>query len=72
MEEFNLADTKRFLIAKGCAHYSNKSIVDTYMAIGGVAKYLQALDCSKNPSQALQELTFSRIFIIAGCRALKR
>jgi hypothetical protein len=66
MEEFNLADTKRFLIAKGCAHYSNKSIVDTYMAIGGVAKYLQALDCSKTPSQALQELCFDKTGLLIG------
>lgn len=60
MSEFNLLDTKRFLISRGCAHYNNKTVVDTYMALGGVAKYLQALDCSKTPSQAIQELCFDK------------
>jgi AAA+ ATPase superfamily predicted ATPase len=40
MEQFNLYDTKRFMLAQGYNHYSDKAIVNTYMALGGVAKYL--------------------------------
>lgn len=57
MEQFNLRDTKKMFKAKGC-HYSDKTIVDTYMAVGGVAKYLESLECSLTPTQAINRLCF--------------
>lgn len=58
MSQFNLHDTKRFLLKSGFSHYSNKTIADTYMTLGGVAKYLQSLDCSMTPTQAIHKLCF--------------
>jgi len=60
MRQFNLHDTQRFLSSNGCKHYSIKSITDIYMALGGVAKYLQSVDCSLTPSQAIQEICFKQ------------
>ncbi|HHS92393.1 MAG TPA: hypothetical protein ENK82_03535 [Campylobacterales bacterium] len=57
MQQFNLRDTKKMLKSQGC-HYSDKTIVDTYMALGGVAKYLESLECSLTPTEAIERLCF--------------
>ncbi len=50
MRQFDLATAKKMLHAKGC-RYSHKSIVDAYFVFGGVAKYLDGLDCTKTLSE---------------------
>jgi len=59
MEQFDLNATKQMLQAQGC-RYADKSIVDTYMALGGVAKYLESLDCSATPTEAINSLCFKK------------
>ena len=66
MEQFDLYDTKRFLEANGFNHYNNKAVVNIYMALGGVAKYLTELDQSCTPQQAIQELCFSKHALLKG------
>jgi hypothetical protein len=50
MREFDLSTAKQLLQKKGC-NYSNKSIIEIYMAFGGVAKYLDGIDCTKLVSE---------------------
>lgn len=59
MEQFNLHATRELLVANGWS-LSNKSITDIYTAVGGVAKYLISLNPGLTPSQAIQELCFSK------------
>ena len=66
MEQFDLYDTKRFLEANGFNHYNNKAVVNIYMALGGVAKYLTELNQSCTPQQAIQELCFSKHALLKG------
>ena len=58
MQQFDLNASKQMLVAEGC-RYSNKSIVDTYMILGGVAKYIESLDCKKTPSESINDLCFT-------------
>jgi len=58
MHAFDLSTTKQFLLKKGC-HYSDKSIIDTYIAFGGVAKYLEGVDCAKLVSENIDFQCFS-------------
>ena len=60
MEQFDLYDTKRFLNSQGCDHYSHKAIINIYMALGGIAKYLKAVDKSMTPQQAIHDICFSK------------
>jgi predicted transcriptional regulator len=57
MEQFSLASTKEMLISRGC-NYSDKAVVDTYMAFGGVAKYIDNLSCKKVLSENINALCF--------------
>ena len=59
MYPFKLGTAKKFLKSKNC-NYSDKSIVDTYMALGGVAKYLEEFDCSKHQLENINYQCFSR------------
>lgn len=59
MKQFDLATSKNFLEKKGCK-YSDKSIVDTYIAFGGVAKYLEGVDCSKLPDENIDFQCFKQ------------
>ncbi len=59
MEQFKLKDTKELLLSKGC-NWSNKAIVDTYIAFGGIAKYLKDSDCSLTPQDNINHLCFDR------------
>ncbi|SFV58780.1 archaeal ATPase, fused to C-terminal DUF234 domain [hydrothermal vent metagenome] len=59
LQQFDLNATKKMLEAQGC-RYADKSIVDTYMALGGVAKYLDSLDCSSTPTEAIDSLCFKK------------
>ena len=59
MHQFDLHSTKKLLDAKGC-RYSAKSIVDTYIALGGVAKYIYDLDCSKTQIQNIDDSCFDK------------
>ena len=59
MEQFDLNASKKMLELQGC-RYSDKSIVDTYMVLGGVAKYLESLECSLTPTQAIDSLCFKK------------
>ncbi|KIM11436.1 MAG: hypothetical protein KU38_06480 [Sulfurovum sp. FS08-3] len=65
LNSFDLKDAKRLIDSKGC-HYSNKSIVDIYMALGGVAKYLDDIDCSLTPNENLQNMCFSKDGILVN------
>ena len=57
MEQFSLASTKKMLTSKGC-NYSDKAVVDTYMAFGGVAKYIENISCKKVLSENINALCF--------------
>ena len=57
MQQFDLNATKKMLEMQGCK-YSDKSIVDTYMVLGGVAKYLESVDCSLTQTQSIDSLCF--------------
>ena len=59
MQQFDLNATKKMLEIQGCK-YSDKSIVDTYMVLGGVAKYLESLDCSLTQTQSIESLCFKK------------
>jgi len=58
MKQFKLKDAKKMLDSKGCI-WSNKGIVDTYIALGGVAKYLNESNCSMSPHANIEYLCFS-------------
>lgn len=59
MQQFNLAQTKELLIKNGC-RYSDKSIVDTYITLGGVAKYLTDIDCTKQQIENIHYACFTK------------
>jgi len=54
MQPFKLKAVSKLLEVKGC-RYTPKSIVDTYMVLGGVAKYINDMDCHK---QQLENINF--------------
>jgi len=58
MKQFKLKDAKKMLESKGCK-WSNKGIIDTYIALGGVAKYLNESKCSMSPHANIEYLCFS-------------
>jgi len=59
MYPFKLKATKKFLIAKNC-RYSNKTIIDTYIVFGGVAKYINDIDCKKHQIENIDFQCFSK------------
>lgn len=59
LEAFEIREVKAFLEAKGC-RYSDKSIAQLYMMIGGVAKYIDAISCELTVTQNIDALIFSQ------------
>lgn len=57
MKQFRLASTKEMLLSRGC-NYSDKAVVDTYIAFGGVAKYIENISCNKTLSENINALCF--------------
>lgn len=55
---FSLAETEEFLQAKQI-HFDRKQILELYMCLGGVAKYLSYLERGKSVAQLIGELCFS-------------
>jgi len=58
MEPFTLGETERFLQAKK-VKLARKQLIELYMAVGGVAKYLTAISPGKSSDQIINELCFS-------------
>jgi AAA+ ATPase superfamily predicted ATPase len=56
---FSLAETERYLQYRNI-ELDRKQIIDLYMAIGGVPKYLAAVPRGKSAAQIVSELCFSR------------
>ena len=55
---FNLAETERYLKSKNI-QLDRKQIIDIYMALGGVPKYLSYLEKGKSATQNINDLCFS-------------
>ena len=55
---FSLSETEIFLKSRKIT-LGRKQIVELYMALGGVAKYLSYIEGGKSPAQIIQELCFS-------------
>ncbi len=64
MFPFDLTTTKKLLHSKNC-HYSNKSILDTYIALGGVAKYINDMDCTKHQIENIAFACFDKNGLLA-------
>lgn len=58
LEAFSLSESEHFLKELG-THLKRKQLVELYMAIGGVAKYLTQVPSGKSPAQIINELCFS-------------
>jgi hypothetical protein len=58
LEAFSLTETEKFLMGLGI-HLKRKQLVELYMAVGGVAKYLTQIPAGKSPAQIINELCFS-------------
>ena len=50
MQPFKLLHAKQMIEAKGC-RFNLKTITELYMTFGGVAKYLENLDCTLTKNQ---------------------
>ncbi|MEI6790195.1 MAG: ATP-binding protein [Myxococcaceae bacterium] len=58
LSPFNLAETELFLKSRKIT-LERKQIVELYMALGGVAKYLSYIEGGKSVAQIVQEVCFS-------------
>lgn len=58
LQAFTLSETEKFLISQN-VKLKRKQIVEIYMALGGVAKYLNNIPSGKSPAQIVNELCFS-------------
>ena len=58
MMPFDLKETKEYLLKEKGYDIDDKSVIDIYMTVGGVAKYLSYLDEKKSIPQAINELFF--------------
>jgi len=56
---FNLAETKQYLQSKNITALNNYSIVQIYMALGGVPFYLSKVEPGKSPAQIIDSLCFT-------------
>jgi AAA+ ATPase superfamily predicted ATPase len=59
MLPFNLQETKEYLQKEKNFLVDDKTVIDTYMVFGGVAKYLSYLDNTKTIAQNIDELFFN-------------
>ena len=58
MQPFSLHYTQQMLNSKGCK-YNLKTITELYMSFGGVAKYLDNLDCTLTKNQNIDQQCFA-------------
>jgi len=59
LKPFDLKETKEYLLHEKNFQIDDKTIAETYMVLGGVAKYLSLLDSSKTIAQNIDELIFN-------------
>jgi len=59
LKPFDLKETKEYLLQEKNFKIDDKTIAETYMVFGGVAKYLSLLDSSKTIAQNIDELIFN-------------
>ncbi len=59
LKPFDLKETKEYLLHEKGFQIDNKTVAETYMVFGGVAKYLSLLDSSKTIAQNIDELIFN-------------
>lgn len=59
LKPFDLKETKEYLIREKKFDIDNKSVVDIYMILGGIAKYLSYLDSKLSISQNINNLFFN-------------
>jgi len=59
LEPFNLFDTEKYLKQKNHISLTRKHIAEIYMAIGGVAAYLDLIKPGKSSSQIISEIIFN-------------
>jgi len=59
LKPFDLKETKEYLLKEKKFDIDNKSVVDIYMVLGGVAKYLSYLDSKLSISQNINNLFFN-------------
>lgn len=62
---FDLKETEQFLNAKNI-HLDRKSLIELYMAMGGVAHYLRAIEKGLSAAQNINQILFSNEGILAG------
>ncbi len=55
---FSLSETEEFLRYRNI-HLERKQVIEIYMCLGGIAKYLTYLERGKSPAQMIGELCFS-------------
>jgi hypothetical protein len=59
MKPFDLKETKEYLVKEKNFDIDNKSVVDIYIVLGGIAKYLSYLDSKLSISQNINKLFFN-------------
>jgi len=59
LKPFDLKETKEYLLNEKNFNIDDKTVAETYMVFGGVAKYLSLLDTSKSIAQNIDELIFN-------------
>ncbi len=59
MQPFKLSAVSKLLEKKGCC-YSQKSLIDTFMVFGGVAKYINDMDCKKQQLENIEFQCFNK------------
>ena len=59
MYPFDLKETKAYLLKEKAFDLDNKSIVDIYMVLGGVAKYLSFMDAKLSITENINRLFFT-------------
>lgn len=59
LKPFDLKETKEYLLDICKFNIDDKTIAETYMVFGGVAKYLSFLDSSKTIAQNIDDLIFN-------------
>jgi len=66
LEPFNLFDTEKYLRQKKNICLSRKQIAEIYMAIGGVAAYLDLIKPGMSSSQIISEIIFNNQSPLSG------
>ena len=59
LRPFDLKETKEYLLNEKKFTIDDKTVAETYMVFGGVAKYLSLLDASKSIAENIDELIFN-------------